>query len=75
MLKRDLPPQQAQEAMGGIRGMVKQQNSWKAIRESEQSAASPEAAAPPKLAGKLDAKRPVAGRADLQGLKPLEPLE
>lgn len=76
MLKRDLAPQQAQEAMGGIRGMVKQQNSWKAIRESEKSAVAPaDAAAPPKADGKLDAKRPVPRQAGLQPLQPLEPLQ
>ena len=57
MLRRDLAPKEAEEAMAGIRGMVRQQNSWKAIRQADQSSA------PHAEATKTDARRPVGRRA------------
>lgn len=66
ILKRDLPPQQAGEAMGGIRSMVKQQNSWKAIREADQAPPGAQDDVSPRAPGKPDAKRPVPRQAGLQ---------
>lgn len=56
MLRRDLPPQQAEEAMAGIRGMVRQNNSWSAIKQSDRAHPA---------AGKPDARRPAARSAAL----------
>lgn len=61
MLRRDLGPKEAEEAMAGIRGMVRQQNSWKAIRQADQGGA------PHAEATKTDARRPV-GRQASSGL-------
>ena len=58
ILKRDLPPAQAEEAMGGIRGMVRQQNSWQSIRQAEKAEPA-ETGKPPRPQARLDARRPV----------------
>jgi Flp pilus assembly protein TadD len=60
VLKRDLPPRQAAEAAGGLRSMVRQSNSWAALRDADKA----EPAGPTTTASitptKIDAKRPVA---------------
>lgn len=62
MLRRDLPPQQAEEAMASIRGMVRQANSWRAIKQTERPPAAAEARPAPSMP---DARRPVPRQAAL----------
>jgi len=73
MLRRDLPPQQADEAMAGIRAMVRQSNSWKAIKQADRaphakgSPVTQEIPQNPDLPvptqSRLDARRPVRQQA------------
>lgn len=75
MLRRDLPPQQAGEAMAGIRSMVHQANNWKAIKQGDKAPRSKGAPlaqdipqnldTPPPAREALDARRPVRQSAGL----------
>lgn len=65
VLRRDMPPQQVDETLAGIRGMVRQSNSWQAIKQSDRASGPAGAEVSPRTPARADTRQAVPRQAGL----------